>query len=178
MQGGSLFSTPSPAFIACRLLDRSHSDWCEMVPHSGFDLHFSDNEWCSPLFFFSSRKWQLTPVFLPGESHGQRSLPGHSPWDHKESDTTVSEDREWSSTYSRCSVNVRIFPLVAHCPCFMVLIFFSFLWNYWNVFLFKVYAFLHSSFICVAFILLALVFYDLWVRSRWSLPAWLKVHSW
>ena len=34
----------SPAFIACRLLDRSHSDWCEMVPHSGFDLHFSDNE--------------------------------------------------------------------------------------------------------------------------------------
>jgi len=34
----------SPAFIACRLLDRSHSDWREMVPHSGFDLHFSDNE--------------------------------------------------------------------------------------------------------------------------------------
>ena len=43
---GSLFSTPSPAFIACRLLDRSHSDWCEMIPHSGLDLHFSDNEWC------------------------------------------------------------------------------------------------------------------------------------
>ena len=41
---GSLFSTSSPAFIACRLLDRSHSDWREMVPHSGFDLHFSDNE--------------------------------------------------------------------------------------------------------------------------------------
>ena len=41
---GSLFSTPSPAFIAYRLLDCSHSDWCEMVPHSGFDLHFSDNE--------------------------------------------------------------------------------------------------------------------------------------
>ena len=36
----SLFSTTSPAFIACRLLDRSHSDWREMVPHSGFDLHF------------------------------------------------------------------------------------------------------------------------------------------
>ena len=25
-------------------LDRSHSDWCEMVPHSGFDLHLSDTE--------------------------------------------------------------------------------------------------------------------------------------
>jgi len=34
------------------------------------------------------RKWQLTPIFLPGESHGQRSLAGYSPWDHKESDTT------------------------------------------------------------------------------------------
>ena len=26
--------------------DSSHSDWREMVPHCGFDLHFSDNEWC------------------------------------------------------------------------------------------------------------------------------------
>ena len=30
----------------------------------------------------------LTPVFLPGESHGQRSLAGYSPWHHKDSDTT------------------------------------------------------------------------------------------
>ena len=29
------------------------------------------------------RKWQPTPVFLPGESHGQRSLAGYSPWGHK-----------------------------------------------------------------------------------------------
>ena len=34
------------------------------------------------------RKWQPTAVFLPGESHGQGSLVGYSPWDHKESDTT------------------------------------------------------------------------------------------
>ena len=27
-------------------MDCSHSDWLEMVPHCGFDLHFSDNEWC------------------------------------------------------------------------------------------------------------------------------------
>ena len=32
--------------------------------------------------------WQCTPVFLPGKSHGQRSLAGYSPWDHKETDTT------------------------------------------------------------------------------------------
>ena len=35
---------PSPAFIVCRLLDSSHYDWHEMIPHCGFDLHFSDNE--------------------------------------------------------------------------------------------------------------------------------------
>ena len=29
------------------------------------------------------RKWQPTPVFLPGESHGQRNLAGYSPCDHK-----------------------------------------------------------------------------------------------
>ena len=34
------------------------------------------------------RAWQPTPVFLPGESHGQRSLAGYSPWGCKESDTT------------------------------------------------------------------------------------------
>ena len=34
------------------------------------------------------RKWQLTPVFLPGESHGLRSLEGYAPWGHEESDTT------------------------------------------------------------------------------------------
>ena len=34
------------------------------------------------------RKWQPTPVFLPGESHGQRRLVGYSPWGHKESDMT------------------------------------------------------------------------------------------
>ena len=33
------------------------------------------------------RKWQPTPVFLPRESHGQRSLMGYSPWDRKEADT-------------------------------------------------------------------------------------------
>ena len=32
------------------------------------------------------RKWQPTPVFLPGESHGQRSLAGYTPWACKESD--------------------------------------------------------------------------------------------
>ena len=34
------------------------------------------------------RKWQPTPVPLPGKSHGWRSLVGYSPWGRKESDMT------------------------------------------------------------------------------------------
>ena len=34
------------------------------------------------------REWQPIPVFLPGESHGQKSLAGYSPWGHEESDMT------------------------------------------------------------------------------------------
>ena len=39
--------------------------------------------WEDPL----EEAWKPTPVFLPGESHGQRSLAGYSPWGHKELDT-------------------------------------------------------------------------------------------
>jgi len=36
----------------------------------------------------SRREWQPTPVFLPGEFHGQRSLVGYSLWGFNKSDTT------------------------------------------------------------------------------------------
>ena len=38
--------------------------------------------------FPGKREWQPTPVFLPGEPHGQRSLVGYSPQCHKESGAT------------------------------------------------------------------------------------------
>ena len=34
------------------------------------------------------QEWQPTPVFLPGEFHGQRRLAGYSPWGRKESGMT------------------------------------------------------------------------------------------
>ena len=40
------------------------------------------------------RAWQPTPVFLPGEFHGQRSLAGYNPWGHKELATA-----EWMSMH-------------------------------------------------------------------------------
>ena len=39
-------------------------------------------------FMHWRRKWQPTPVLLPGKSHGWKNLVGYSPWGRKESDTT------------------------------------------------------------------------------------------
>ena len=50
------------------------------------------HNWATFLSLFTfmhwRRKWQPTPVFLPGESQGQRSLVGCRLWDRTESDTT------------------------------------------------------------------------------------------
>ena len=52
-------------------------DWASQVPQwYRFDPWVGRIPW--------DRKWQPTPVFLPGEFHGQRSLAGYSPWDCKE----------------------------------------------------------------------------------------------
>ena len=44
------------------------------------------------------RAWQPTPVFLPEESHGQRSLAGYSPWGRTESGTTEATERSAAHT--------------------------------------------------------------------------------
>ena len=46
----------------------------------------TDDPWVRKISW--RRKWQPTPVFLPGKSHGWRSLVGYSPWGRKESNTT------------------------------------------------------------------------------------------
>ena len=53
---------------------------CLQCGRPGFDPWVGKIHW--------RRKWQPTPVFLPGKSHGERSLAGYSPLGHKESDTT------------------------------------------------------------------------------------------
>ena len=57
------------------------------------------------------RKWQPTPVSLPGKSHGQRNLAGYSPWGCKELDMT-----EW-----------------LHSLHFRVRLKFSTIYFYWNI---------------------------------------------
>ena len=51
------------------------------------------------------RKWQLTPVFLPGKSHGLRSLVGYSLWGRNESDTT--ERPHFTSQYQKLEISKK-----------------------------------------------------------------------
>ena len=61
------------------------------------------------------RQWHPTPVLLPGKSHGRRSLAGHSPQGHKESDTTW-----WLNTLCGPSTGLRNgkrgVKVLYHCP--------------------------------------------------------------
>ena len=52
------------------------------------------------------RKWQPTPVFLPEEFYGWRSLVGYSPWGHKESDMTetLTHSSIWKKSIGPCPV--------------------------------------------------------------------------
>ena len=52
------------------------------------------------------RAWQPTLVFLPGESHGQRSLAGYSLWDCKESDVTEWLSLLTTNVYYKRNLNV------------------------------------------------------------------------
>ena len=61
------------------------------------------------------RKWQPTPVLLPGKSHGWRSLIGYSPWGYKELDTT--ERLHFTSKLKRRPVCIRAF--IAF-PCIII----------------------------------------------------------
>ena len=48
------------------------------------------------------RKWQLTPAFLPGKSHEQKSLKGYSPWDGKRVGyglTTKQQQQQYKGVY-------------------------------------------------------------------------------
>ena len=59
---------------------RRSKNICLQCRRTGFDPWAGKIPW--------RRAWQPTPVFWPGEFHGQRSLVDYSPWGHKELDTT------------------------------------------------------------------------------------------
>ena len=65
----------------------SYACQCRRQKRLGFDPRVGKIPW--------RRKWQPTPVFLPGESHGQRNLVGYSPWDRKRVRCDLMTKQQW-----------------------------------------------------------------------------------
>ena len=93
-----------PLSIACLTLNsgplisggsvvKESACWCR---RHGFHLRVGKIPW--------RRKWQPTPVLLPGKPHGQRSLAGYSPRVCKESDTT-----EWVNNSLKRTISAALF---------------------------------------------------------------------
>ena len=73
------------------------------------------HDWVTSLslstFMHWRRKWLPTPVFLPGESHGQRSLVGCSPWGRTELDTTKAtwqQQSDWNELNYNIVIVLRV----------------------------------------------------------------------
>ena len=82
------------------------------------------------------RKWQPTPVFLPGESHGQRSLVGYSLWGCKGLNTTERLTHTHTHTHTHL-VELTLSPLYLlrfllgkQCSCLYISIFFKSCFSY------------------------------------------------
>ena len=61
------------------------------------------------------RKWQSTPIFLPGKSHGQRSLAGYSPQGHEESDTMEATKQQQKSMNSHGALQWLVISISVLC---------------------------------------------------------------
>ena len=95
-----LLMTPGTDSSGCRDLVVSYRKDADLCRMTSVLLVFGVFVFCFVLFSFWHflhhwvgkipwrRKWQPTPVLLPGKFHGWRSLVGYSPWGRKESDTT------------------------------------------------------------------------------------------
>ena len=79
---------------------------CRRDKRLGFDPWVGKIPW--------RRAQQPTPAFFPGESHGQRSLAGCSPWGHTESDTIEVTKQQPQQCVS---VNPQFIPALQVCVC-------------------------------------------------------------
>ena len=73
--GGVVFLSVSVIESTCQCTERGFDPWAGKIRRR--------------------RKWQPTPAFLPGKSHGQRNLVGRSPQGSKEWDSTEQAVLQW-----------------------------------------------------------------------------------
>ena len=77
------------------------------------------NPWVRKILW--RKEWQPTPVFLPGEFHGQRSLAGYSPWCLKESHMT----EQLTHTHTHTHTHIFIYTFLCRYKNFILTIAFS-----------------------------------------------------
>ena len=70
------------------------------IKRHAFDPWVRKNPW--------RREWLPTPVFLPKESHGQRSLAGYSPWGREQSDPNEQLTLSVRSTSNKLGLGTGI----------------------------------------------------------------------
>ena len=91
--------------LGCRVMGPKGHLQCRRC---GFDPWFGKTPW--------RRKWQPTPVFLPGQSHGQRSPRGYSPRGRKESDTTEGQQARSYLQVARLKLHKGLPSHLEKCP--------------------------------------------------------------
>ena len=85
---GSIISHLSRKAVILHVLDWGPCSFAKDVSSFLKCLCFPWELICRDSCLLRRRKWQPTPVLLPGKFHGWRNLIGYSPWGHKELDTT------------------------------------------------------------------------------------------
>ena len=96
---------------SCLILRNCHSNpnfhqppprWASRHEHQGKNLHQQkDYILLKVQMIIWRRQWHPTPVFMPGKSHGWRSLVDYSPWGHEESDTQPRDETQVSCIVGR-----------------------------------------------------------------------------
>ena len=78
--------------------------------HKDMEVHIYKITW--PRTHYAERKWQPTPVFLPGKPHEQRILVGYSSWDHKRIGHDLANDHTCNPIWNWCLDRVHNLPNV------------------------------------------------------------------
>ena len=84
------------------------------------------------------RKWQPTPVFLPGQSHGPRSRVGYSSWGLKESDTTERHIRTYIGT-NIWMLSIRMHICLLYIIIYVILYYIVYILLYITCILYNIY---------------------------------------
>ena len=94
------------------------------------------------------RAWQPTPVFLPGECRGQRSLAGHSPQDHTQSDTTEATYHRHAHFSQACTLitGMHTYHRHAHFRSRCVSVTHCLIWKLMHD---VIYSFLSGNYLCL-----------------------------